>query len=240
MEYGYYMPIHLALVMQRRGSYEAALFWFRLVFDFAGRGLRVEALLPDQDGAPAFARQQDWYEDALNPHAIAATRAGVDQRFILLALVKCLIEYAEAQFAADTAESLALARELYHTAARLLDAEPLARRLPGCDDLVGRLVSKIGDDRWRTIVLEIARDLLGVRLDDLTTGIDFDRVASELEAIVDDRRLTQRQKRSQVRERLRGHLVLPRPVPSRPASNRRPRRGVRPRRGCWAIPASST
>ena len=41
------------------------------------------------------------------PHAIAATRALTYTRFTLQALVRCLLDYADAEFTRDTGEALA-------------------------------------------------------------------------------------------------------------------------------------
>ena len=55
----------------------------------------------------------DWLNDTLNPHRIAATRTGADARFVVLATIRCHLDYADSEFAKDSPESLARARELY-------------------------------------------------------------------------------------------------------------------------------
>ena len=40
-----------------------------------------------------------------NPHLIAATRQNSYTRFTLLAIIHCLLDYADAEFTQDTAES---------------------------------------------------------------------------------------------------------------------------------------
>jgi hypothetical protein len=138
----YAVPLHLAQELHRGTFYEDALTWFRKVYDYsASPGIRFTYPPLDPDGAATFsyARLPDWLADPLDVHAIAATRRGTDARFVLLSLIRCLLDYADAEFTRDTGEALARARLLYLEALTLLDLGFLKQRLTGCDELIGRL-----------------------------------------------------------------------------------------------------
>src|SRR5262249_54435587 len=81
----------------------------------------------------------DWLLDPLNPHLIAATRANAYTRYTLMALVRCFLEYADAEFTRDTPESVPRARSLYMTALRLLEVDELKQSPSKCDELVQQL-----------------------------------------------------------------------------------------------------
>lgn len=103
----YFVPVHLALQLQRRGQYQAALDWFRTVYDF---GKPEEArkiyygLVQEEDLSQVYKRARNWLNDPLNPHAIAEIRANTYTRFTILSLVRCLLEFGDAEFSRDTAE----------------------------------------------------------------------------------------------------------------------------------------
>lgn len=132
----YFVPVHLAMQLQARGHFISALDWFRTVYDYRLRiglrkiyhGLKLEET---QAAVPAtLVRPLDWLLDPLNPHAIAAARAGSYSRGTLLTLVACFLEFADAEFTRDTSESLPRARTLYLTALELLDTPDLAKAGP--------------------------------------------------------------------------------------------------------------
>jgi hypothetical protein len=116
----------------------------------------------DSQEEAEFDRTDDWLLDPLNPHGIAATRPGTYTRFTLMSLVRCFLEYADAEFTRDTAESVPRARVLYTTALELLDLPELKHR-PGCDDPGERLPDDlVDDDHWRPAWEGILRDLYKV------------------------------------------------------------------------------
>jgi hypothetical protein len=131
----YLVPIALAQALHESGEYEAALGWFRTVYDYTAPhdqrkvfyGLSQEELLPD-----LFNRAADWLLDPLDPHAIAATRRNAYTRFTIQAIAKCLLDYADSEFTQDTSESNVRARELYMTASDLLNSAELASDSDGC------------------------------------------------------------------------------------------------------------
>ena len=166
----YFVPVHLALQLRQRGQYLSALDWFRTVYDYGMRedvrkiyyGLEIEESLPE-----VYTRAKDWLLDPLNPHAIAATRVNAYTRFTLASLVGCFLEFADAEFTRDTAESVARARTLYMTALELLEAKELTEGLGECDDEildVDNAVARALDVSapewipvWRELTLEFRR-----------------------------------------------------------------------------------
>lgn len=120
----YLVPMALALQLQRAGHFLTALDWIETFYtDHLAldqrkiyRGLVLEETIPTQ-----YQRNPDnWLRVGLNPHEIAAFRASAHTRFTLMTLVRCYLDFADAEFTRDEGESLARARTLYATALELL------------------------------------------------------------------------------------------------------------------------
>lgn len=137
------VPAYLGYELQRNRHYEAALLWYRQVYDYLqpkikrkiDHGLKLEAQL-----GVSYEDVEEWLGDASNAHAIAATRKNTYTRHILLMIVRCLIEYADALFSRDNVTDNTRARELYVLALRLI--EDLGALKPGsssCADIIGQL-----------------------------------------------------------------------------------------------------
>ena len=136
------VPIFLGYQLQRSGYYDEALGYFRLVFDDRQTaseqridfGLELERSLPlDYDRADEFLR------DTTNAHTIAATRKNSYTRQIVVLIVRCLIDHADALFTNDTAADNARARELYARAIELLDLGLLRPGHSSCANIIGQL-----------------------------------------------------------------------------------------------------
>ena len=167
LEEAYYsLPMHLGLQLQGSGEFTAALDWMRNAYDYSqpvdGRkiwyGLRREETLTG-----GYTRPGDWLLDPLNPHAIAAVRPRTYSRFTILAIVQCLLDFADAEFTRDTAESVPRARILYSTALELLDSPELKQRRGRCEDVIGQLEVEIGDPHWETQWWRIREELGKIR-----------------------------------------------------------------------------
>jgi hypothetical protein len=177
----YFVPIHLALQLQARGQYIAALDWYRTVYDYSMPSGRPErrkiyyGLVLEESASVTYQRALNWLQDPLNPHEIAATRPNTYTRFTLLSLVRCLLEFADAEFTSDTAESVPRARTLYMTALELLDLPELKQRLGGCDELVGTLDIELGDPKWRPVWDEVRDELTGIT--------EYDKLESTIERL---------------------------------------------------------
>lgn len=150
LEDAYLLPLHGANSLQRKGQFEDALKLYRLVYDYQKMEFthpRVEELLQQRTGMTE--HYNEWLIDPINPHRLALTRTGADKRFLLMSIVRCLLEYAEEEFTIDTSESLAHARELYYTAQRVLKESDLAQNLGDCKTglsiEVGEYETSVGD-----------------------------------------------------------------------------------------------
>jgi hypothetical protein len=181
----FFVPLLLALELQRRGYYTEALDWYRAVYDYtepdekdsSGRSLRkiwYGLEFEEQPDHTTYERQDDWLQDPLNPHHIASTRPNTYTRFTLQSLVRCFLEYGDAEFTRDTAESVPRARTLYTTALELLDTNALKQRLNDCEAKVAEIIITIG---------EAATQVTGVELE-----FDPKTFIEELEMLLDPRR----------------------------------------------------
>jgi len=163
----YFVPVELALRLQTAGAFGAALDWFASVYDHAApvADRKVAAKLIREDGplATTLTQSPDWLADPLSPHAIAATRPNAYTRFTVLAVVRCLLGWADSEFAGGSAETVARARELYLFALELLRAPELLQRLPDCADLFGRLTIGIGDPELDNLLATAVAGLTELR-----------------------------------------------------------------------------
>lgn len=145
----YFVPLLLAQYLQKGGEYIAALDVFRLVYDYSSSsqqrwvyypGLRLGSGPISYNGRDTW----DWIRDPLDPHRIARTRVGSYARFALLALIQCLLAYADSEFTHDTSESVPYATKLYQLALDLLESPDLKQALRKCDEIIGYLESRYG------------------------------------------------------------------------------------------------
>lgn len=159
----YALPILLGMSLRYHQRYQTALDWLRSVYNYAAPiedrkifyGLRREENLPlDYD------RPDDWLADPLDPHFLARQRRHSYTRFALFCIIQCLLDYADAEFTTDTAETLPKARTMYQTVLDLLDSPEVTTKMRRCADVVGALtidVDETGTHKaWRRISHEIA------------------------------------------------------------------------------------
>jgi hypothetical protein len=163
-EMHYFVPVLLALSLQQRGHYTAALDWFRAVYDYSASP-KQRKIYPGLDevvgGGRLDRRGNDWLTDPLHPHAIATVRPDTYTRFTLQAIIRCLLDYADHEFSRDTAESVPRARQLYLTALELLQTPELQQSHRGCNDLIGNLSIVVGDSYWTLVVGKLNRSWRG-------------------------------------------------------------------------------
>src|SRR5207247_3244088 len=151
----YFVPIQLAVSLQAAGQYLEALDWYRTVYDYGANPAldpqvsktevrKIYAGLVEEGNEPTtYARVPDWLRDPLNPHSIAETRRWTYTRYTVESIIRCVLDYADADFTRDTAESVARARELYERAVDLLDVSELQQSLGTCADIIGLFVPTI-------------------------------------------------------------------------------------------------
>lgn len=137
------VPLYLGHELQRGGNYEDALLWYRQVFDYlqpAGAQRKIDySLRLEEELGYGYEDAEEWLNDASNAHAIAATRKNTYTRHILLMIIRCLIDYANALFSRDNVTDNARARELYTTALTLLDLGVLKAGSSPCANILGQL-----------------------------------------------------------------------------------------------------
>lgn len=130
----YFVPVQLALQLQQSGEYLTALDWFQTVYAYnlppGQRKIYDPLKLEDPANSKPVNRTIEWLLNSLNPHNVAFTRANAYTRFTLMSLARCFLEYADAEFARDTDESLPRARALYLNTLDLLES-PEIRQASG-------------------------------------------------------------------------------------------------------------
>ncbi len=192
----YFLPIQIALQLQKKRYYLEALDWFRTVYDYSlpEDKREIYGLEPKKD-EPDYERAADWLRDPLNPHAIAATRWGPYTWFTLLSLIRCILDYADDKFTRDTTETLAKARTLYLTALELLESDILKQQHGKCKDLIGYIEVALEDnlDFYKVILKDLTKlsldqlHLVVKTVDDLKNdnSVDKDEKPFRLAAVVD-------------------------------------------------------
>ncbi|MGI8783684.1 MAG: neuraminidase-like domain-containing protein [Acidobacteriota bacterium] len=149
-----FVPMLLALQLQRDREYIPALDWYRTVYDYSMPTAQREIaylLELNKDWTKAYERAEDWLSDPLNPHSIAATRPRAYARYTILALIRCFLEAGDAEYTRDTNESIPRARTYYLTALELADTPELLRRPKGCETLVGEVHLELGEGHFETV-----------------------------------------------------------------------------------------
>ena len=180
-----FVPLQIAQRLRESGYHTAALDWLRSVYDYerppADRKISYRLVVDEQPNAPVgtFERDPDWVADPVNPHAIAETRALSYTRFTLLAICRCLLDYADAEFTRATAESVPRARELYLEALELLARSELDPRPSPCAAWIGELPIRVGDDEYQWVWQDI-RDRLGAVADLTVLGPLVEKVKAVL------------------------------------------------------------
>ena len=179
----YFLPVMVALQLQTRGNFTAALDWFRTVYDYSMPAKKRKiyfGLTLEEDENASFRRLSDWLSDPLNPHEIAASRREIYTRFTLLAIIRCLLDYADAEFTRDTAESVPRARQLYLTALDLLKGPVLKQGNRHCADIIGSITIDPGNSRWASVLGRMKKDLKGMK-----SQSALEKVAEKVQAQLD-------------------------------------------------------
>ena len=183
-ENDYFVPIQLALQLHQQGQYKEALDWFRTVYHYgwpiADRKI-AHMLTREESPTTTYLRPEDWLLDPLNPHVIAATRPYAYSRFTILSIIQCLLDYADAEFTLDTPESVPRARTLYLMALDLLEVPDLRQQQQRCDELIGELDIKIGDDQWI-----MALSVILSQLQSIGNAREIKEVGPQVKRIIED------------------------------------------------------
>ncbi|NOT56073.1 MAG: hypothetical protein HOP18_15855 [Deltaproteobacteria bacterium] len=134
----YFVPMLLARQLQQQGQYLTALDWFQTVYAYnlpADQRKIYFGFVLESSLTNKFDRTADWLLQGLNPHEIVTSpftiRANAYTRFTIMSLVRCCLDFADAEFTRETRESIANARSLYMTALELLDLPEMQDPNPG-------------------------------------------------------------------------------------------------------------
>ena len=130
------VPMLLAQRLHADGHYQAALDWLWIAFPYTDdRAVSAYDVINNEiatDAAQPDLTLTDW--TAFDPYALITGRPYPHLRATLLAIISCLLDYADSEFATETGESIAHARNLYRTVADQLThprLEPVTPSDPG-------------------------------------------------------------------------------------------------------------
>jgi len=128
------VPLLIAQRLQSAGQHLAALDWYWLLYPYDTAGVPsiyhvINTELSVPPARPNLTFPPGWTSQ-LNPFALLAGRPAPYTRATLLTVARCHIEFADAEFTAETDESVARARGLYLAAAQLLNSTWLQPLLP--------------------------------------------------------------------------------------------------------------
>ncbi|MGM8909471.1 neuraminidase-like domain-containing protein [Psychrobacter sp. 1U1] len=161
----FFLPLQIALSLYEKQLYLESLLWFRSVFDFqlSGRERRLTYILSNEAfSVSSYGQPEDWFKDPLNPHSIYRTNKYT--LFTIQNIIRCLLDYADAEFTYDTSESVARARNLYNTALELIESELPVQPENKCLELIESLKYTVED-----ITLQPYYEYLKSRLGELNS-----------------------------------------------------------------------
>jgi Tc toxin complex TcA C-terminal TcB-binding domain/ABC toxin N-terminal region len=118
------VPMAIASALQRSGQYLTALDWYQTVYAFnlPRHNRKIYRWLELEEGITSvYSHVPEWLVEELNPHIFARNRKNAYSNHTVARIGQCLVEYADAEFARNTAEAVGRARTLYQTVEDLLD-----------------------------------------------------------------------------------------------------------------------
>lgn len=156
-EYYHFAPETIAYFLSQSHCFQEADDWLRLIYAPVDHGIDSEErfVYENLDGGTALDSlgriSRQWLCNPFNPYAVAHMRKGTFKRHVIFQYVGNLLDWADAEFAHDTVESVSRARELYELAETILEHESL---LPTMQEdtahsvkQLGQLISEIGKRR---------------------------------------------------------------------------------------------
>ncbi|MFG1809549.1 hypothetical protein [Streptomyces sp. NPDC049040] len=125
------VPMLLAQRLQAAGDYQAALDWYWILYPYdVGSPVSIyNRVNTEAVNRPDLTFPPRW-TTALDPFTLVTGRPAPYTRYTLLSLIRCHLDYADAEFTRETDESVAHARTLYVTARRLLGTAALQPQQP--------------------------------------------------------------------------------------------------------------
>ena len=135
-EAAWVVPLLLAQRLQTAGDFQNALDWYWIVYPYdedpsdTDRPKSIfDTIKTETSFEPDLTFPPQWTA-RLDPFTLVAGRPTPYTRYTLLCIIRCHLDYADAEFTRETDESIAHARTLYVTARRLLGVEALKPQRP--------------------------------------------------------------------------------------------------------------
>jgi sugar lactone lactonase YvrE len=125
-----------------------------------------------------FKKPSQWLQDPLNPHSIAEHRDDTYTRYTVMAIVKCLLDYADSEYTQDNAESVPRARILYQTALELLNSTGMSTTGDRCAESIAAIDFPM-EDEWKPVWEEIKEKLAHVKEEN-----DLEDIEEDIQTII--------------------------------------------------------
>ncbi len=142
----YDLPQYISNKLIKLNEFEESKKYLSAIYDFEVND-PIYYMLLDQLGDLII--NDNWKDQPLNPHDIAASRSGTLKRSFYLQLVNYFLTYANHEFTQDTIESIAKAKQLY------LEALELIQEIKGdetnCNEQIRQFsidIESTGDQYW--------------------------------------------------------------------------------------------
>ena len=179
------LPIAIAQRLQLNGFFSEALDWYGIIYHYNGilTDPKIDYLLilnSSNSVSSNFTRSENWLSDPLDSHGIAKGRKDSYTSYVVQQIIRCLVEYADAEFTIDNVESNERARRLYEKALELFNTPELYF---SSESNCGKLLREFEIEVLMAIKLgvpELRTPLLKIR--------DFKKLESTITAL---RRITQ-------------------------------------------------
>jgi hypothetical protein len=201
-EYYLFLPLAAASSLSQNQHFHEADSWLRLLYNplrsaVGGGPIIYQNLIGDGSAGYEFRDSLAWLRDPFNPYLIAKTRQGVFLRHAIYRYAENVLEWADAEFARDSAEAINRARELYELADDLLARGDVPQDPYGTAwrDLLDKVQMTFQPEQARIVLLLLApvEDLGGrVTLTDLTAlsaliraDVPFATTAGAVKQLVD-------------------------------------------------------
>ena len=138
------LPLLLATELEKGKYYDEALDYYRLIYDYTkasgNSAPAIRLIYPGlTNAANATTSISRWLANPDNPFTIAGLRKDSQLQFVVMSLVRCLLAYADAEFARDNVESVSRARSLYELAAKLIKKEILQHDVQDCYSILNQV-----------------------------------------------------------------------------------------------------
>lgn len=174
----HFIPTEFGMRLRESGYYTASLDWLRSVYDYSqpagARKISHKLVLDEHVGEPeesALSRYAGWLLDPLNPHMIAELRPNSFTRHAQLAVVRSLLDFADAEFSRATSESVPRARELYLEALELLRSPEIRQDGANCESLIRELEIEVGEGEYKSVWGELVFAMSAMTDRDALSGV---------------------------------------------------------------------